>query len=432
MPGKIKRTGIRPDIALHWRGRGERYPYQEAFTLPKHWGAIIAVAVFDLVFIVPAFLTFREASALWQQADSLFNLVMALFLTFWLLGWSIAPLVLTTILMLLLFGRESLSARPGELAVELGLPAVGLRMRYRAESIRNLRLEIPEAKSGRSWRGSHAVFDYGANQGTFGINLPAQSLAAIGERIQTVTGVSARQGDASREELTINTEPPESPFAMAQSPSKAPLGLASPSSLMLVAANIVPLLGAVFWNWDLGLLMLLYWAESAVIGFFNVCKIAVIGKWMAPGAAVFFLGHFGGFMAIHFLFIHALFLQEAGDSGSMDASVKQVAQLFLNLWPALLALFISHGYSFFSNFIARQEYRQRTMRKQMSEPYSRIIFMHMVIIFGGAVSMMLGEAAPVIMAVIILKTGFDLRAHLQQRGNAQAPAASTAGETDAS
>jgi hypothetical protein len=420
MLGRGKRTGIRPGIALHWRGRGEDYPYRETFTLPRHWGAIFVVALLDLIFLVPALLTFREASDLWQQADSLFNLVIALFLTFWLMGWSLAPLLLTAILLMLLFGREALGAKPGELAIDLGLPVVGLRLRYRAQSIRNLRIEIPAERNGRSWRGSHAVFDYGANEGAFGINLPAESLAAIQERIETYTGITLRKGEASEDELTASSRPADASLPLAAVSSTASPGLSSPSSLVLIAANVVPLLGAVFWNWDLGLLMLLYWAESAVIGFFNVCKIAVIGKWMAPGAAIFFLGHFGGFMAIHFLFLNALFLQDTGGSGSVDASVKQVAELFLGIWPALLALFISHGFSFFSNFVGRQEYRQRTMREQMSEPYSRIIFMHMVIIFGGAVSMMLGETAPVIMAVIVLKTGFDLRAHLKQRDNSKA------------
>ena len=428
MLGRSKRIGIRPGIALHWRGGGEDYPYREAFTLPRHWGAIFVVALLDLVFLVPALLTFREASDLWQQADSLFNLVIALFLTFWLLGWSLAPLLLTAILLMLLFGRESLGAKPGELAIELGLPVVGLRLRYRAQSIRNLRLETPAERSGRSWRGSHAVFDYGANQGAFGIHLPAQSLASIRERIETHTGVTLREGEASAEELTVPAGPAAAPLPLAAVPAASPVSLTSPSSLVLIAANIVPLLGAVFWNWDLGLLMLLYWAESAVIGFFNVCKIAVIGKWMAPGAALFFLGHFGGFMAIHFLFLNALFLQDTGGSGSVDASLREVAELFLGIWPALLALFISHGFSFISNFLGRQEYRQRTMREQMSEPYSRIIFMHMVIIFGGAVSMMLGETAPVIMAVIVLKTGFDLRAHLKQRDNIKDRGDSRGGE----
>lgn len=415
MPGRSPRNGTRPELSLYWRP-SRSASYQETFSLPRHWGAIIAVAVFDLAFAVPAFLTFNEARELWQQADSLFNLVAALFLSFWLVGWSLVPLLLSALLIVLLWGRESICAAPGELSIELGLAWFGLNMRYRAAGVRNLRSAPAEGNNARAWRGNHAVFDYGARQVAFGINLPAQSLPPILERIETFTGVRLQDGEASTEQLARDVPQTVQSLAAAAPPAveTAPLGIASPSSLVLIAANIVPLLGAVFWDWDLGLLMLLYWAESAVIGFFNVCRMVVIGKWMAIGPAVFFLAHFGGFMAIHFLFLHALFLQDLSEGGDMDTSVQQVALLFLGLWPALLALFISHGFSFLHNFIGRREYQQRTLREQMSEPYSRIIFMHMVIIFGGALSMVLGEAAPVIMGVIVLKTGIDLRAHLKQ------------------
>jgi hypothetical protein len=51
----------------------------------------------------------------------------------------------------------------------------------------------------------------------------------------------------------------------------------------------------------------------------------------------------------------------------------------------------------------------------MSEPYSRIIFMHLVLIFGGGVTMILGETTPVLLIVIALKIYFDIKAHLKQR-----------------
>jgi hypothetical protein len=92
-----------------------------------------------------------------------------------------------------------------------------------------------------------------------------------------------------------------------------------------------------------------------------------------------------------------------------------VGRLFLGLWPALLALFLSHGLSFFINFIGRQEYRSRSVKDQMSEPYSRIVFMHLVLIFGGGLVLVLGEATPVLLLVIVVKIAFDVRAHIRER-----------------
>ena len=85
------------------------------------------------------------------------------------------------------------------------------------------------------------------------------------------------------------------------------------------------------------------------------------------------------------------------------------------LAPALIALFLTHGYSFLVNFLGRKEHASRTIQTQMSEPYGRIIFMHLVIIFGGGLALVLGEPTPVLMIVIALKIWFDLRSHLKQR-----------------
>jgi hypothetical protein len=98
----------------------------------------------------------------------------------------------------------------------------------------------------------------------------------------------------------------------------------------------------------------------------------------------------------------------------------EVWALFGDLWPALLALFVSHGYSFVTNFLGRQEHKRRTVNHQMGEPYGRIMFMHLVLIFGGFLVMLLGSPVPVLIAVIGLKIWFDLRAHIRQHGGKKA------------
>ena len=93
-----------------------------------------------------------------------------------------------------------------------------------------------------------------------------------------------------------------------------PVTLSSLSTLTLIIANLAPIAGAVFLGWNLGDVMVLYWAESAVIGFFNVCKIAVIGRWYALLAGPFFIGPFGAFMSVHFLLIYGIFIQGIQDN----------------------------------------------------------------------------------------------------------------------
>jgi hypothetical protein len=283
--------------------------------------------------------------------------------------------------------------------------------------MRNLRFERPPAKSGRSWRGGHMLFDYGANPVRFGSDLDGATAIDLRHAVEAACGTEIRSGEALPEELQGPWEkaPAELPAAAGPDSGSADeaLSLASPSALFLIVANLVPIMGAAFLGWHLSDVMVLYWAESAIIGFYNICKIAVIGRWTALAAVPFFVGHFGGFMAVHFLFVYGIFVEGMQDGGS-GGDLRAVATLFIGLWPALLALFLSHGYSFLANFLGRQEYRRRTVKDQMTEPYSRIVFMQLVLIFGGFLTMLLGSPTPVLLLVVGAKIWFDLRAHLKQ------------------
>lgn len=425
----MQRQGVKPRFrvgTLLPRGRPQ---VREVLPFQRSWVAIVALAVFDVAFLIPAVTTFRQAWDAWSRFESLFDLVAAVFLSAWLMGWSIAPLLMTGILLMMLFGREVLTVRPGRVEIGIGLPLLGLTSVYDAAKMRNLRQLEPPPKSGTSWRGAHLAFDYGANTTEFGSAIDATRAASLIRGIQTGTRTAIRSGEAASAELAGEWEPrPLLSEAAEDAATEAevtwvnePPSLTSLSALLLIAANLVPVAGAAFLGWELSYVMVLYWAESAIIGFYNLCKIVMIGRWFALLAGPFFLGHFGGFMAVHFLFIYVLFVKGPGTFGSdtggdPGGDLGEVWALFGDLWPALLALFLSHGYSFVTHFLGRQEYKRRTINHQMGEPYGRIMFMHLVLILGGFLVMLLGSPVPVLIAVIGLKIWFDLRAHIKQHG----------------
>jgi hypothetical protein len=412
------RKGLRPGFKFGFDTPGEREDFRRVLPFRRSWIAIAVLAAFDAAFIIPAVITFRQAISEWSSFDSLFDLVLAIFLSAWLLGWVIAPLILTGILLLMLSGRETLKAGPGTVEIFLGISFVGVTASYDVSKMRNLRFEEPPKKSGKAWRGSHLVFDYGANTIAFGSNIRGDEVAELRGQLEFATGAKIRRGNARAEETADKWEPDVEPApylpVAATVVSNTPLLLTSPTTLVLIIANLIPVAGSVFLDWNLGDVMLLYWAESAVIGFFNVCKIIVIGRWAALFAGPFFAAHFGGFMAVHFLLIYTIFIEGVHAQGSAGGDLAEVALLFSSLWPALAALFLSHAYSFYANFLARREYRGKTVKDQMSEPYSRIIFMQMVLIFGGGLTMVLGSPVPVLLIMIALKIFFDIKAHLKQ------------------
>jgi hypothetical protein len=184
----------------------------------------------------------------------------------------------------------------------------------------------------------------------------------------------------------------------------APATWRSPSTWFLIAANLVPLAGVLFFGWEMGQLFLLYWFESAIVGGYNVLKMLLIGGVKAVPLCLFFTVHYGGFMAGHLLFLSLFFL--GGDLSTLPG-------LLIRLWPAILALVLSHGFAFWDNFLRQGEYRDRSLIAQMAEPYARIVVMQVTIIIGGFLIEALGTPVAALVLLIALKIAADLRGHLR-------------------
>ena len=134
------------------------------------------------------------------------------------------------------------------------------------------------------------------------------------------------------------------------------------SLVALIGANLIPFVGIFFFGWDVGFVVLLYWFENLVVAFYNILKMAVlktdqaqknIGKFFA---IPFFCLHYGGFCAVHGLFLTVFF--KIGESSPFPANghtwpmhlvfiqllINVIAKIWANRPPqmiwALLGLFI--------------------------------------------------------------------------------------------
>lgn len=167
--------------------------------------------------------------------------------------------------------------------------------------------------------------------------------------------------------------------------------------------------------------MFLYWSENVIIGFYNVLRIlscqseekgAWIGKlFMIP----FFTVHYGAFTLAHGVFIVVIFNPTLFENTGFPDPVA-LWQIIRNshLFIVMVAIFLSHGYSFVANYIRRGEYRRATLRKLMTQPYGRIVILHVTIIIGGFLMMMLQSPVVGLIFFIILKTVMDLLAHVKE------------------
>lgn len=382
----------------------------------RSWIAILISAAFLAAFSIPLFSV--GGSIAGESDGGLFSLVFVLFSLFWMLGWSVGVGILALVFVTVAFGRETLRIREDELILRIGIPGIGFGARYQAAAIRNFRRCSPDEITGTDWRGDHLAFDYAGETIGFGSAIAdAQAQQVLDRLIQLFPDQSKPPLQLPNVDLDELLDADKgvvdsisgSGATMAGVEQAAAPGYASLSSMALLGANLIPLLGVLFDDWNIGEVMLLFWAESAVIGFYTLCKMWKIGRWSVLFYGPFFVGHYGAFMVGHLLFIYGLFSSEF--ASNVDIPVTEVLQDFLQMAPVLLAFFISHGISYYSNFLGRQEYRGREISEQMGQPYKRIVIMHVTIIFGGFLVMALNTPLAALLLLIVLKMGADLKAH---------------------
>lgn len=195
--------------------------------------------------------------------------------------------------------------------------------------------------------------------------------------------------------------------------------------LALLLANLVPVFGVLYLDWDVGSIVVLYWAENLIVGAYTLLKMLVAGKLHALPLMLFFTIHYGGFCAIHGLFV----LKLTGFAGELTAQAHNwpgpllLVEMFIDLsqqvlaaaprqllW-ACLALLISHGASFLLLFIGQQEFRQHTVKQLMNAPYKRVAVLHIAVIAGGFLVQTAGSPLGLLLALVALKTFMDIMLH---------------------
>jgi hypothetical protein len=248
------------------------------------------------------------------------------------------------------------------------------------------------------------------------------------------------------------------------------------TGVALVLANLMPLGGVLLLGWDPGALLFVYWLESAVVGFFNVIKMAQ-AEGPVPRA-----GPDGADAGIE-KGSGQLSMQGSSEASRAPAGVIQAAQqaarapraqspgapspqppvtslgqalfaaarvplilfflvhygLFMTVHlvfllsffslPRLpvaqwllttLLLFTSHGISYLVYFIGRGESRSISASEQMARPYGRIAVMHLTIIFGAMVLQALHAPAVVLALLVGFKILFDLASHFRSHARYEA------------
>lgn len=195
----------------------------------------------------------------------------------------------------------------------------------------------------------------------------------------------------------------------------------SASAWVLVAANLLPLYGVLFWGWEVFPLLALFWMENVIIGVLNAARMLCVdpadaalwaGKlFMVP----FFCFHYGMFTAIHGVFVFSLFGGKDYDVPGLrvlEPAARAAADFHLAL--PIAVLLASHLFSFLWNYLYRGEFRRAGLSELMAKPYTRVVILHLTILVGGFGAMALGSPLWALLLLLGIKIAIDVQAHLKE------------------
>ena len=208
------------------------------------------------------------------------------------------------------------------------------------------------------------------------------------------------------------------------------------TAIFLVLSNLLLGVGVLAFGWNIHHLLFAYWLEIIIIGLFNLAKIFVVCLFGSPWgdrvgsdnrlgdllmsfiALIFFATKFGGVIIATFfllLILPSAFVEPevAKASGFIWKSLREMLSGVGYYVPVLL---LSHGISFFVNFIGRKEFKKNTVFWLIVYPYVRCLAMMLVVI----PSLLVAKTYPVFgvtstfaIALVAMKLVGDLFTHLR-------------------
>ncbi|MEO5950203.1 MAG: DUF6498-containing protein [Candidatus Saccharimonadales bacterium] len=197
--------------------------------------------------------------------------------------------------------------------------------------------------------------------------------------------------------------------------------------VQVVAYSVLPLIGVLFLGWDWRQILILYWFENITIGIKAVIGMArskstlsdiipsspgvelgTTGQVIKIGMIAFFIFHYGTFTAVHGIFVFLL------TSGAFSISSSLNHEVTLNIF----GLFILWAVSSIVQLLRElsQPPLALSMKKQFTEPYKRIIPLHIAIILGAFAMSILNLPSGSVIVLIALKLFFDIKSFKPRLG----------------
>jgi hypothetical protein len=187
---------------------------------------------------------------------------------------------------------------------------------------------------------------------------------------------------------------------------------------LLIISNVFVVFAAIYFKWSALEIVTIYIAETVIVGFFNILKMAIVPEKLVVlkiFLIIFFIFHYNFFILIQSIFVAVFF-------GVNFQTIPFNLAFFENLlekevireqFYAVLIMVLSQGYSFIYYFIVKKEYKKFAIGDLMALPYKRIFIQQFVVLLGGWAMYIFKTHLVFMYLLFALKFLTDLYAHVK-------------------
>lgn len=186
-----------------------------------------------------------------------------------------------------------------------------------------------------------------------------------------------------------------------------------PTAVMLIVANLYPVITLLARHEPVGSLLVVYWIQLMIIGFWNAVKLAVITRWKALVIVPMFVVMYVSIINIFGIIAGGLL------DDQMQGTEWHESFSLTNYRVAAAVFFVNHGLSFWLNFIKGREFEATTWDTQLGKPFLRAMPMWLAVLVGGIIGGFLNSAAWALVLVLPVKLTLDVLGHFVDHGMLQ-------------
>lgn len=181
------------------------------------------------------------------------------------------------------------------------------------------------------------------------------------------------------------------------------------TAISLIAGNIISIIWVIVAEDWWASIIVLYTMELVILGFYAMIKFPFI-HWLG-GTLIMPLFALVYWAMLQFVLVLAGAVVEAENGGPFVKGEADFDGYIIGMALASTPLFISHGISFFINFIGKRQWRELTVEQNLIRGLRRIVPIFMVSIPVAIVVILTGAGFLAILLIVPLKIAWDLVVH---------------------